>query len=336
MKKLGLILLAFLSLSSFAQRLELPPKVEFLHTVDPGNGTFRTQLSLPVNVTGVLYFRVLNIKSLVNKPIQVLFTFKDDPMGIVLPATISTAAGITPELDVEFLAVEMKGQPFVKIKHRPLLCSLFGICPETVRIDIVTRDEVTGKLKFYAMTQKIKIFFYNATNANLAKDTLYTDYVACNSSMDCQTGACCFNGRCWDRNLVGQCFEDSSHHAQPIGNSCSSNYECSSLCCNSNSHTCHPLESNEKNKILCNQPPGALCIDKSWCREETVKDCKIIKTGTNPSTGAQLCELWCYDRKEHGDCVNQRCLAPIAPPVPNFDPAAPNCYYAVDPLTTIN
>ena len=335
MKKLGFLLIAFISLTLFAndQRLQMPPNVEILHTADPFDGTFKTRVSLPINMTGMLYFRVLNIDRIANQPIFVHFTFRNDPMRIILPATINTAPGITPDLHVEYLRVELRGQPFLKIKHRPLLCSLFGTCPETTRIDIVTRNPLTGRLTTFAATQNIKFNFHNANNNNVGREILYSEFRSCFSSMDCTAGNCCFNGRCWARTLAGQCLEDTSYYNQPVGYSCSSNYECSSLCCNNASRTCGVLESNDKNHVLCNQLPGSLCIDKTWCQEESVRDCRVIKTGMNPLTGALTCSLFCYERKEHGDCVNHRCQSPRTPPVPYFDPNNPNCSAAIDPIS---
>ena len=336
MKNLFFCLLVLLNINVFANHniSELPAKVQIMHTIDPFQGDFKSNLSLPINFTGNLYFRVLNASDYVDKNLYIVFSLKDDPNNVVIPATVAIGPGLTKDINGEYLAIATNTQPFTNIRFFPIRCRLFGYCPETTSIQLVSFDSLAGVSTTIATSFSTKIFFRQANALNKGQEVLFEDYIPCSSSADCALGNCCYNNRCWKRDLVGQCSEDSSFQNQPIGNICSSHYECESLCCDGIKNVCSPHKSKDGVSQLCGQYTGSYCVDQTWCHQQTVKDCRIIKTGTN-SSGFTTCELFCYDRIEHGTCLNHICSSPATPPVPVFDPANPDCRYAQDPLTFI-
>lgn len=132
------------------------------------------------------------------------------------------------------------------------------------------------------------------------------------------------------------CFFNFSAHAslQEIfgnldsGDRCVSDYECSSLCCNSNTGVCSPHDPSANPPILCNKSSGQSCVTSEFCKGEYVPVCKIVKIGTNPD-GTAACVRRCPEVELKGRCVKNRCLPPLAPPIPSLDPE--NCANAEEP-----
>ncbi|TDJ07613.1 MAG: hypothetical protein E2O68_03270 [Deltaproteobacteria bacterium] len=112
------------------------------------------------------------------------------------------------------------------------------------------------------------------------------------------------------------------------GDKCSSDFDCSSLCCNPSLGICQPHEPDKG--IYCEKSPGQTCVDRIYCRMENVTECFIVKTGTDPS-GEIECALRCYDNPIFGSCRHGICISPRFPPVPDFDPEVPDCKDAIDP-----
>ncbi|MEA9355474.1 hypothetical protein SHI21_04655 [Bacteriovorax sp. PP10] len=111
-----------------------------------------------------------------------------------------------------------------------------------------------------------------------------------------------------------------------VGDSCQSDYQCASLCCN-NKKQCSEHGSNGQK---CNKVPGESCVTTEFCKPYYVETCKLVKTGTMPN-GKVGCILRCPAVETPSSCVNSVCVAPSVPPVPPFDPADPDCSNAVDP-----
>ena len=120
----------------------------------------------------------------------------------------------------------------------------------------------------------------------------------------------------------------SQNGSLPIGQNCTSDFQCNSLCCGDQG-TCDAHSNNSTGNATCDKPPGAFCVASSWCAQEQVQDCRVIRTGQNTDTGAITCALFCFNRSQNGTCVDNVCRSPVNPPVPAFDPN--DCSGAEDP-----
>jgi len=120
-------------------------------------------------------------------------------------------------------------------------------------------------------------------------------------------------------------FDEEAAPTPPV-ESCSSDYQCSSLCCNSSTGTCNPHD--EDNGLFCSKPVGQSCVTSDFCQKEVVKECKLYETGTGIN-GELTCSVRCFSKEVSGDCVNNTCRPPAVPPIPDFDPANPDCTNAI-------
>lgn len=185
------------------------------------------------------------------------------------------------------------------------------------------------------VTSKVKLQLIRPSLTNYeGKEVLYSSMKTCSGSNACASDECCYNQRCWSKDLVSTCLED----AQAVGNAgvgevCSSDYECSSLCCGTTS-TCQPHVNTSQEQVLCSKSAGQSCVAKEWCRKENVQTCYIVKTGFS-TQGVQQCALRCYNVPTHGTCLNGTCGPPTTPTVPSFDPSNPDCSSAIDPPSNI-
>jgi hypothetical protein len=97
------------------------PKVELRHLIEPKvddnstGGTYLRKMTLPKNYDGLLYVAGININTLGDKVVRVRFNFGTQRSPITLPATVSTAAGLTPQTNIEVLIIDMKSKPFNNI-----------------------------------------------------------------------------------------------------------------------------------------------------------------------------------------------------------------------------
>lgn len=208
-------------------------------------------------------------------------------------------------------------------------------CNVTATIDVITIDQATQQERVLITTTDLKLQLIRPSDKDdFGRETLYESMKVCSSSNTCGTNECCFNERCWSKDLVSQCVEDArTDNNLRIGEICRSDYQCLSLCCNRSSGRCGVHNSFLEPAVFCSKPPGDQCVTKDWCRRDVVRDCRIIKTGVTPQ-GLVTCALQCYNRLEHGDCINGTCVAPKSPSIPFFDPTRPDCSNAVDPPTT--
>ena len=203
-------------------------------------------------------------------------------------------------------------------------------CNVTGSIELVVKNGSNLPEEIIDQTNALKLQLTRASSFNAAgEQVLKSGFNTCNSSSQCKSNECCYNDRCWNSSLVGECEEDAiSSGGFVIGEPCSSDFACTSLCCGPQG-TCAPHSNNPAaGDALCNKPQGGTCIANSWCEQSPVEDCRIIRTGTDDA-GNITCNLVCFNRLEHGECVNNRCQAPISDPRPDFDPN--NCAGAEDP-----
>ncbi|MEX0798881.1 MAG: hypothetical protein WD025_05525, partial [Bacteriovoracaceae bacterium] len=125
-------------------------------------------------------------------------------------------------------------------------------------------------------------------------------------------------------------------NAKP-GDSCQSDNECGSLCCNQSTGKCAPHDTLSDPQVLCSKPSGLSCIAKEWCMKHPITQCFIVNTGFD-AQGQKTCALRCYTYEEFGDCrasagsIAGVCVAPDQPEQPVFNPSDPNrCDQAIDP-----
>ena len=114
------------------------------------------------------------------------------------------------------------------------------------------------------------------------------------------------------------------------GDQCQSDYQCQSLCCDQSIDVCNPHDPSAVKPVFCSKKPGEMCITNDFCKAEFLQTCKLVKISLN-SSGKVTCALRCPAVETRGSCTNGYCQAPKIPPVPDFDPANPDCSNAVDP-----
>ncbi|HXH76300.1 MAG TPA: hypothetical protein VNJ08_15115 [Bacteriovoracaceae bacterium] len=200
-----------------------------------------------------------------------------------------------------------------------------GSCNVSSTIEIIAKD-TNGNDFIIALANDVKIQLVRPSQhrTDTGNEVLFTNFKTCNSNAGCGGNECCFNSRCWDHNLVSQCIDSTASQANRIiGETCNTDLECTSLCCNRTSGLCAPHNSLISPQVLCSKPVGDFCIAREWCQKTTVTRCMIIKTGVDP-LGATTCRQHCYSTQEFGDCQAGVCVPPPQDLVPIFDPNDPN------------
>jgi len=97
-------------------------KVEIRHLIEPkvdndsDAGDYKRKLTIPKNYNGLLYVAGINISTLTSQSIEVRFSFGLDSLPITIPATVSTASGLTPQTDVEVLVMDMRSKQFEDVQ----------------------------------------------------------------------------------------------------------------------------------------------------------------------------------------------------------------------------
>lgn len=103
-------------------------KVELRHLIEPkvddesDGGDYKRKLTIPKNYNGYLYLAGINITTLSSSSIKARFKFGRDKAAIEIPATVSTAPGLTPQTNVEVLVLDLRSKPFEDVQ---LLYDLF-------------------------------------------------------------------------------------------------------------------------------------------------------------------------------------------------------------------
>lgn len=207
-----------------------------------------------------------------------------------------------------------------------------GSCNVSATVEILAKDDNLNEY-IVASTNEVKLQLVRPTQyyTDIGTDVLYSNFKTCTSNATCGGSECCFNNRCWDQTLVSQCYEaGASNGNRNIGDSCTTDLECSSLCCNRSSGLCAPHNTLSSPAVLCSKPIGDFCIAKDWCQKSPVVTCLVVKGPNDPATGAVTCNQQCYTTQEYGDCKAGTCTAPFQPTIPVFDPnAAGACDNAV-------
>ena len=165
------------------------------------------------------------------------------------------------------------------------------------------------------------------------KEVLSSAFKSCENSSSCGSSECCFNNRCWSKDLVSQCVDQLPVIGnQEVGTACTSDLECSSLCCNSSTGTCAPHNPNGAAPAYCGKTSGQRCVAKEFCQPQVIPICKKVKILPVPTDGRPPCTIRCTPTETYGDCKAGYCTPPIPPTPPVLDPTDPNtCNGMVDP-----
>ncbi len=209
-----------------------------------------------------------------------------------------------------------------------------GSCNVTAEIELLALNTVTGEKEVLTdtTTNQLKLQLTRESVVDFSdREVLESAFKTCSSSNACGSDECCFNNRCWSKDLVAQCLEDVDVVGnRGVGETCSSDFECSSFCCNQSTGVCAVHSNTESDPVLCNKSPGQQCVAKEYCRKENISTCFVVKTGVS-AQGAVTCALRCYNVPTFGSCSNGICIPPNTPDVPSFDPSNPDCSEAIDP-----
>jgi len=210
-----------------------------------------------------------------------------------------------------------------------------GSCNVTATIELLTIDPETNQETVHASSSALKLQIVRASKENNeGQEVLYSAMRTCTSSHNCAADQCCYNYRCWSKDIVAQCREEVHVEGNlQVGEVCRSDLECTTLCCNSATSRCGIHINTSTEQVLCGKSPGQSCISREWCRKENVTTCFIVKT-VRTANGKQECALRCYNVPTHGYCRAGVCVSPPIPEVPSFDPTEDpetRCAEAIDP-----
>lgn len=199
-----------------------------------------------------------------------------------------------------------------------------GSCNVSSSIEILATDD-NGVEYIITSSKDVKLQLVRPTQyrTDTGNEVLYTNFKTCSTNASCGGSECCFNNRCWDESLVSQCVEATSTQGNRIvGDSCVSDLECNSFCCNSTSGTCSPHNTSLDPAVLCAKPTGQFCIAKEWCGKSPITKWLVVKTGNT-------CTQRSYTTMEYGDCKNGTCSPPVQGAQPAWTPG--DCSAAVTP-----
>lgn len=180
-------------------------------------------------------------------------------------------------------------------------------------------------------TNELKIQLVRDSNKNsLGQEVLGQNFKNCTTSAACGSEECCYNNRCWSKDLVSQCVDSTSATGNyKNGDSCTYDYECASLCCNASLGRCSAHNPSATTPIFCSKSAGEQCISTEFCKKESVPVCKLYKTGTN-ANGTVTCQIRCNPVETFGSCVGGTCIAPKGQTdTSGFDTTT--CAGAIDP-----
>jgi len=205
-------------------------------------------------------------------------------------------------------------------------------CNITATLELITIQDGREVSLLEKPNIALKLHVIRASQTNFrGEEVLYTSLKTCKNNNACGANECCFNERCWGKELVSQCLEDSPDLGnRGVGQECNSDFQCASLCCNSATGTCAVHNTTNDEVVLCSKSPGQTCVTKEFCRLENIPTCFIVKTGQDP-LGKQECALRCYNTPTFGTCRSGICIPPSVPSVPSFDPTNPDCSAAQEP-----
>lgn len=201
-------------------------------------------------------------------------------------------------------------------------------CNITGLIEIVKQDDETGIYRVVegTVTADLKIqIIHNTTKTPLSEENLIsTSFRSCHSNQGCGGDECCYNNRCWSKNIVTKCIENPLKTQLKNGAKCSYDSDCKSLCCSGGACKAHDGQQN-----LCSKPIGASCISSEFCS-------KVLQTHYFPreiivdeQTGEKICQIDQKNVYVFAQCAlsgnRGYCQTPPSPPKPTIDPNDPTC-----------
>ncbi len=199
--------------------------------------------------------------------------------------------------------------------------------------ETISSCNVTGSIELFTMENGFEVQVAVTKDIKLqllktglgAKDGYdFNSLKSCGANRECGSGECCFNNRCFSRSIVGQCSDDfDSTGNQSTGDSCNSDFDCSSLCCDGSTNTCKDHVNNDFEQVLCSKVPNQSCVSKEFCRIEYVRQCYLIRI--NDPNSALSCAKRCYSVPTFGDCVDGLCKPPVTPQEPAAPTTAADC-----------
>lgn len=205
---------------------------------------------------------------------------------------------------------------------KPIVQEHIGSCNVTGRMELIATDWQTNVERVVEVNREIKLQLLTESLTNTDNEpVLGGSFSSCSSSSSCSSDSCCFNGRCWSKSIVSQCLDETQSSGNyPIGVSCSSDLQCSSLCCDQSNGRCAVHDNTLSPPQLCGKAAGQRCIARQWCRQYSKPRCKIVRTGP----GSLDCDVRCENVLVYGECQNGYCTAPSDFSYPNWNPTDPN------------
>ncbi len=176
-----------------------------------------------------------------------------------------------------------------------------GSCTATAKIEVFYMDG-TEEVVVAETNQVVLQLVRSATVSGEGTDYLYGNFRSCDDNNQCGSAECCFNKRCWSKDLVAQCVDSSTQNDTPVGGSCTTSLDCVSMCCNSGTGRCDPHDPSTTPPTLCNQIPGQFCLSKEWCEKQDVVDEYLVDRGTTDE-GLPDCHVVKILVPEHRSCV---------------------------------
>lgn len=240
---------------------------------------------------------------------------------------ISDSSGITQYVD---------GCNVRTMEYDPSTNEGIGSCNVSATIEVFymnTSNQEVSITKDYSLKLQL---IRPSTRNYLGKEVLASSFKSCSSSTTCGASECCYNNRCWSKDLVTQCVDQLPIVGnQVIGANCTSDYECTSLCCNTSTGSCAPHNPSGAIPNFCAKSPGQQCVTKEFCRKDFVSECKVTYTNQFKLDGiSRVCSLRCTPVENFGTClgtgVRSTCVPPTAPKSPTTA-EVDACTGAVDP-----
>lgn len=197
-----------------------------------------------------------------------------------------------------------------------------GSCNVTANLELLYYDYQVNKEILILESKKLKLQLVPPAQYNSeGESVLSNSFSKCDSNSQCAGNSCCYNGRCWSKDIISQCLDESHNTGNlPSGSTCNSDLQCASLCCDMTRGKCNVHQNTGSNPILCNKPPTQYCVAREWCVKQTVRECYIVDTGP----GKDGCRYECFNISMHGNCINNRCVAPQPRASDPWDPNDPN------------
>lgn len=216
------------------------------------------------------------------------------------------------------------------MNYDPATTEGIGSCNVVASIEIFYTKEDGSEVSI-ATDNSIKLQLLKPSITNFeGKEILASSFKQCESSTTCGSDECCFNKRCWSKELVTQCVDLVPVIGnQDVGANCSSDFECASLCCDQSIGACAPHNPNGVSQAFCNKTAGQRCVAREFCKAEFVPTCKLVKLSTLNQNGTVACTMRCPAVETFGQCASGICIPPVVPTPPPWDGI--DCSTAVDP-----